>query len=155
MHGGTSRAMRLPIRAQLLLLGLAVGLPAASLFAWHALEKSHEAREEAYARVTLLAGNVANQLDLFLADQEALLARMAQRPLMRALDPKRCDPALLEFAALHPEFMSMGLRAPTGRLVCTTNPKPIRIEGSGQAPWFEEGLRTPGLAASDAVAHPL
>ncbi|NJD88889.1 MAG: PAS domain S-box protein [Betaproteobacteria bacterium] len=155
MHGGISRAMRLPIRAQLLLLGLAVGLPAASLFAWHALEKSNEARQEAYARVTLLAGNVATQLDLFLADQEALLARVAERPLMKALDPKRCDPALLEFASLHPEFMSMGLRDATGRLVCTTNPKPIRIEGSGQAPWFDEALRTPGLAASDAVAHPL
>ena len=79
MHGGISRAMRLPIRAQLLLLGLAVGLPAASLFAWHALEKSNEARQEAYARVTLLAGNVATQLDLFLADQEAMLARVAER----------------------------------------------------------------------------
>ena len=57
MHGETSRAMRLPIRAQLLLLGLAVGLPAASLFAWHALEKSREARQEGYARVTLQARN--------------------------------------------------------------------------------------------------
>lgn len=148
-------ALRLPIRAQLLLLGLAVGLPAVSLFTWHAFEKSNEARQEAFARVRVLAGNVATQLDTFLADQETMLARVAARPLMKALDPKRCDPALLEFAALHPEFMSMGLRDTTGRLVCTSNAKPIRIERPGQEPWFEDGLRTPGLSAGDAVAHPL
>ena len=103
----------------------------------------------------VLAGSVAMQLDAFLADQEAMLGRVAARPLMKALDPKRCDPALLEFAALHPEFMSMGLRDTAGRLVCTSNAKPIRIERPGQEQWFEDGLRTPGLSAGDALAHPL
>jgi PAS domain S-box-containing protein len=148
-------ALRLPIRAQLLLLGLAVGLPAISLFTWHAFEKVDGARQEAYAQVRVLAGGVALQLDAFLADQEAMLGRVAARPLVKALDPKRCDPALLEFAALHPEFMSMGLRDTAGRLVCTSNANPIRIERPGQEQWFEDGLRTPGLSAGDAVAHPL
>ncbi len=148
-------ALRLPIRAQLLLIGITVGLPAVGLFAWHAYEKSVEARESAYSRLTIMAASTATQIDNFLADQEAMLARVAERPLIRALDPGRCDPVIQEFAGLHPDFMSMGLRDTTGKLLCTSNRNPIRIERQGRQRWFEEGLRTPALSAGDAVAHPL
>lgn len=155
MHGKTAMALRLPIRAQLLLLGLAVGLPAAGLFAWHAYETSASLKESAFARVSVLARGTADQLDNFLSEQEGVLARVAARPLVRALDPKRCDPALLEFASLNPDFLSMGLRDATGRLVCTSNRNPIRIERPGQSRWFDEGIQMPGLSAGDATPHPL
>jgi PAS domain S-box-containing protein len=146
-------ALRLPIRAQLLLLGLVVGLPAASLFAWHALEKSNEARQEAYARVSLLAGSVATQLDTFLADQEVILGRVAERPQVRALDRNHCDSATLEFAGLYPEFVTLGVRSADGAPVCTPYPNPPRIQ-PGLVAWFDEGLQTPGLAAGNAFVVP-
>ncbi|MCL4690462.1 MAG: PAS domain S-box protein [Burkholderiales bacterium] len=150
----TPMALRLPVRAQLLLLGLAVGLPAAALFTWHAWETAHGAREAAYAQVTILADTTAAQLDNFLADQEAILSRAAERPLVRALDPARCDPAILQFAGLHAEFVSLGVRDATGRVICTSNRQPARIDGPGQVPWFDEALRTPGLSAGDAFLSP-
>ena len=145
-------AIRLPIRAQLLLLGLAVALPAAALFAWHALETAADARDAAYARVRILAGNAAGQIDAFLADSEALLGRVAERPRVKALDPKRCDPVFEEFVQLHPEFLSLGVRNNAGAVLCSYLRNPLPMQHPGQFAWFEEGLRTPGLAAGDVFS---
>ena len=148
-------AQRLPIRAQLLLVAMAMAIPAAFLFAWHALEKSTEASEAAYGRVRMLAGNATAQIDTFLADYEAVLGRVAARPLVRALDPGRCDPIIDEFVQLHPEFLSLGSRNNAGTVVCSHLANPIRQLPPGRFDWFDEGLRTPGLAAGNAFGgHP-
>lgn len=143
-------ALRLPIRAQLLLLGLALAVPAALLFAWHAADAAKEARSDAYAQVRLLARSAAAQLDDALADYDEMLGRVAGRPLVRALDPRHCDPIIAEFIQMHPEFLSLGVRDASGRVVCSYLPGAQRVERAAGLAWFEEGLRTAGLSAGDA-----
>ena len=48
----------------------------------------------------VIADTRQGQLHTFLADYQALLGRVAEQPLVRSLDPKRCDPAIKELVRL-------------------------------------------------------
>src|SRR5450759_1051445 len=91
---------RLSIRAQLLLLVLSVMLPAAGIFAYYVADESQQAREAAYAKVKILADNTQSNLDQLLREHEAVLSRLAARPLVRALDARNCDPIIAESVRL-------------------------------------------------------
>ena len=100
----------LSIRAQLLVLVLSVVLPAAGIFAYYVVDESQEASAEAYAKVKILAGNTQANLEQLLREHEAVLSRLAARPLVAALDARNCDPLIGEYVRLHPEFTTLAVR---------------------------------------------
>jgi diguanylate cyclase (GGDEF)-like protein/PAS domain S-box-containing protein len=141
---------RLSIRVRLILLVLAVVLPAAGLVAWLIVEESRDARDVAYARVKVLAQDTAADVGMLLRDDAVLLERLAARPLIKALDPRRCDPIVGEYAHLHPEFTTVAVRDRAGNSVCSFLAKPVtQVHGSG-FPWFEEGMRAGKFNVGDA-----
>ena len=144
------RLRHLSIRARLVLLVLAVMLPASGLIAWLVATEARDTRETAYASVKVLAERTADDLGTSLRDKEELLRRIAERPLIRALDPLRCDPIVGEYARLHPEFTTMVLRDRAGNSVCSYIPNPARRIGGEAFPWFEEGVRRGGFNAGNA-----
>ncbi len=141
---------RLSIRAQLLLLVLAVVLPGAGIFAYYVADESQEAGEAAYAKVKILADNTVASLDLILRDHEAVLSRLAERPLVRALDARNFDPVVGEFMRLHPEFNNLGVRDLHANNIYSNQPNPPGPQAAREFPWFQEGIRsgkfTPGNA---------
>ena len=141
---------RWPIRAQLLALVLAVALPAAGLVGYLIYDTEREAIAQAEARVHDIAGRIAQNLALFLRDQEALLARIAERPLVQALNPESCDPVIHEYVGLHPEFTTLALRDLNGAAICSHFPLPLAAGRVAAFPWFQEGVTSPGFRASDA-----
>lgn len=145
---------RLSIRTQLLGLVLAAMLPVAGLVAYGILDAWNEARAAAYRQVSTLALETASKLDLILRDNEALLARLAQRPGMKALDPRNCDPIVREFVSLHPEYTTLGVRDRHANVVCTYLRRPPDAGSVGALPWFIEGLRSERLTVSDAYLGP-
>ena len=144
------RHQRLSIRARLILLVLAIILPTSGLVAWLGAAEVRDTRNTAYASVKVLADNTADELGTLLRDKEELLQRLAVRPLIRALDPLRCDPIVREYARLHPEFTTMVVRDAAGNSVCSYIPNPARRIGGDAFPWFAEGVRRGGFNAGDA-----
>jgi len=133
---------RLSIRAQLLLLVLAVVLPAAGTFAYYVAGEAREARTAAYERLNAIAGNTAARLEGILHEQEELLGRLAARPQVRALDARNCDPIIGEYVTLHPEFTTLAVRDVRANLVCSFNPHPPAPSRVIELAWFQEGLRS-------------
>ncbi len=150
MKSAMNAYSRLSIRQLLLLMVLAILFPVAVILAWFLSGDAQRAREEAHARVRILAANTAADVERHLLRSEETLARLAMRPLVRALDPKTCDPIVTEFVRLNPDFTTLAVRDLKGKVVCSYLPKPIPQLNTQEFPWFEEGLRAGRFTAGDA-----
>ena len=138
------------IRTRLLLLVLAIVLPMTAIAAWYLSVDAEQAREAAYSEVRVLADDTAARLAAILHDNEAVLARLAARPRIRALEAKRCDPILAEYVSLHPEFSTLALRDARANLLCTLVSNPPTAEEVLQNRWFQEVISHGRFAVSDA-----
>jgi len=143
----------LSIRLWLMLLVLAVVLPFAGILAWYLASEEGEAREAAYARVKVLVDVTVARLTLTLRENEQLMAHLAQRPRVKALDPGHCDPFIKEFVGLHEAATALVVRDSAGDLICSflTGGTPIRRLDAKTFPWFQKAVGNGSFRASDAT----
>jgi len=146
----TSPYRHLSIRTQMFLLVLVSMLPAVGILAWQLTAASTQARDAAYAKVKVLADDTAAVLAQVLRENETVLGRLAERPLVRALDAKNCDPIVREYVLLHPEYTTLGVRDLQGNIICSYVPNPVAQLNPRDFPWFEEGLRSGKFTVGDA-----
>jgi diguanylate cyclase (GGDEF)-like protein/PAS domain S-box-containing protein len=143
--------MRRPtIRTQLLVLALAAILPVGGAAIYAIVDASRTSLALAEGEMQNLAATAANEVEERLAESEQILSRLAQRPLVRAVDPRRCDPIIAEFAKLHPDYTNLAIRDVRGNSICSL----LRVPPASMAvkfPWFEEGIRSSGFVAGDAI----
>jgi diguanylate cyclase (GGDEF)-like protein/PAS domain S-box-containing protein len=143
--------MRRPtIRVQLLGLTLAAIVPVAGAVIYAIVDASRISLAQAEREIVNLAATTANEVAARLGESEQLLARLAERPLVRAVDPRRCDPIVAEFARLHPDYTNLAIRDTRGNSVCST----LALPGANIAtrfPWFQEAIRSRGFIAGDAI----
>jgi PAS domain S-box-containing protein len=79
-------------------------------------------QEEAGRNAKQLAAITAADAERFIGESEQMLARVAQRSLVRAMDSKRCDPLFREFRDLLPRYENITTADLGGNLVCTAVP---------------------------------
>jgi diguanylate cyclase (GGDEF)-like protein len=142
--------MRSTIRTQLLVLALAAIVPVAAAMIYAITDASRGSLEQAEGEVRNLAATTANEIAARLAENQQLLSRLAERPLVRAVDPRRCDPIVAEFAKLHPDYTNLAIRDIRGNSVCSLLPIPPANVAT-KFPWFQEGIRSSGFVAGDAI----
>ena len=142
---------RRSVRVKIVLLVLTTLLPAAAMLAWLLAVHLREAREAAHAKVEILAVSTRDDVERLLKQAEAVLTRLAERPLVKALDPSRCDTVVTEFVQLYPQFSRLGLLDAQGRIVCAYLPDPQTQSGLESAPWLVEALESGRFFASGAV----
>ena len=138
------------LRKQIVLLVLAIVLPAVGLVGWLLAGTLQQARGHAEAQVRILAEGAAGNLERYLHHSELTLGRLAARPLVKALDPNRCDPVITELVGLNPEFTTLGLRDLQGNSVCAYPPSAVRQTSVRDAAWFTEGVRRGAFTVSNA-----
>ncbi len=139
----------LTIPARLILLVLAVIVPAAGLVAWLILAESREANEVGYASIKAIARETAADLGVLLRDNQVLLEQLAERPLVRALNASQCDPVIGEYVGLQPGFTTLAVRDLHGKIICTF-PSALRAQIGGELyPWFKESGRSGGFNVGD------
>ncbi|WP_395703031.1 PAS domain S-box protein [Aquabacterium sp.] len=146
---------RLTIRWRIMLLTLAILLPVALVLAWFLAADVRHAREAALREVSILARGTADDVQRLLGQTATMMARLAERPLVKAMDPARCDPLLAEFVQLNPEHVAIAVRDRDGRAVCSHRPdgKPLPADAR-QFPWFEAALRGDRFMASNLFMLP-
>lgn len=143
------------IQTRLLALVLAIFVPSAALLGWFLLAAVAEARNAAYAQVQVIADITSSNLGLVLADTESMLARLAVRPLVQAMDPQHCDPLIAQLVTLQPEYTELAIRDLAGNVICSHLPNSVRQYQPDQHPWFFEGVRSGGLFVTDALLGPV
>ena len=141
---------RLSIRSQLLVLVLGLTVPATAFFAWHFAATYREATAAADVKLNILAANVTSSLEDMLEDNEQVLGRLAERPLVKALDPRHCDPILGLYIEARPEYSTLAVRDAKGNIVCTRLSNPPPANSVREAPWFKSALRWGRFTVSDA-----
>jgi len=140
---------RLSIRTQLTLLVLAFMLAAISAFAWYLTTDFHNASKAAYAEARLLADNTAATFTTLLRNNEDVLDRLANRPLIKKLDSNNCDPLINDYVYLHPEFNPLAIRDINGNSICVNRPHPLPAAAIVNYPWFRDGISSGKFLASD------
>ncbi|MBE0624641.1 MAG: PAS domain S-box protein [Burkholderiales bacterium] len=140
---------RLSIRSQLLVLVLFVVLASVAFTAWHIADDARQAREAAYARVSLVADEIAKQLELTLRDHEVMLGLVAAEfrgnPPVRA---PRFDPE--QFVRNRPQLANLGVRDLQANNIYSHRPNPTPPEAALKFPWVAQGLRSESFAAGNA-----
>lgn len=145
---------RLSVRAQFMLLVVAVSVPMLGLLAYH-LEKGRQtARQVAFERVRVLARGTAGGLEALLRDHAAVLERIALRPQVRALDASACDPIITEFVRLYPEFTNLVVQDLAGQNDCSFLAKKITRAQLQEVPGFQEALGRDGMTVGAPISAP-
>ena len=141
---------QISIRVWLLLLTLVIAIPATGGVIWFAVRDIRDARETAYNSVRVLSSQIARQLEGMDREHENLLARLAQRPLIRAVDSRNCDPIIGHSTVLFPKYTTLGVRDRDGNPVCSFIPKPPGADVVREFPWFIDGLRNEKFTVGNA-----
>ncbi|MCX7669810.1 MAG: hypothetical protein N2439_07050, partial [Anaerolineae bacterium] len=94
--------LHLSIRTHLFLLTILVALPFIGLLAYTAYVKAQMDVQRGRNMSSNIAQIVAAYTGQFIAEAADTLARLAGRPLVRAMDPGRCDPIFADVLALNP-----------------------------------------------------
>lgn len=148
---------RWSVRAQLMLLVAAVLLPALLALGLFFIHERAESLTHAYERVALLSRNSSLDLGEMLRDHEAVLGRMAQRPLVKALDARQCDPIIGEYTQLHPAYTNLVVRDLSGRNDCSALARKLAPgqQAVDLVPGYLEAQRRDGLTVGAAHLGPL
>jgi len=141
---------RLTIRIQLLGLALAAILPMAGAVLYAIFDASRASLAQSEREIDNLVSSVANEVAARIAEDQQLLVTLAQRPLIRAMNPRRCDPVIAEFGDLHPDYTNLAIRDVQGNSVCSLLAIPAASVAT-RFPWFREGIRSGGFVAGDAI----
>jgi diguanylate cyclase (GGDEF)-like protein/PAS domain S-box-containing protein len=128
-----------PIRRHLFALVLAIILPMAGLLVYSLQSSLRSSLAEASATTLTLAQIAAADAQRFVHDSGALLAGLARRPKVRALDPADCDPILTDFNAFLPQFANLAIADQAGRVVCSARPQPNgKLASVAGAAWLKQ-----------------
>jgi diguanylate cyclase (GGDEF)-like protein/PAS domain S-box-containing protein len=145
---------RLSIRIQLILLVLIVLVPVFAAFIKGLADERQMAREAAYAQLKYQVALTAASLSTFFESNRAVLGRLAQRPKVKLLNGRDCDPMLREYAALHREFANVVVRDLDGGNDCSVLPGDVTQEQLMTNPWFQQALQRNDFLVGDSfVGH--
>ncbi len=143
-------SIRARIGALALVILVSVGIP----FAWLLTQNLNRARDAVHAKVDLVAAGAAQDIEQYLRQTENVMRRLAERPLVRALDPARCDPLLADAVVLNHEFVAYGVRDLDARPVCSYHATPTPAALLRQFPWYAQARQGSGFFASSAFQRP-
>ncbi len=133
-----------------LLLMLAIGLlPAIAGTAWYLRQLRDIAVQDAFEQAIVVAGGTSERLRWMLQDAQGMLAAVAARPKVQAMDGDGCDSIFDDFRDLSPAFKALSLRRLDGSSVCSELAQPPSQQSVAAAAWFQAALRQPGFHASD------
>ncbi|WP_213959295.1 MULTISPECIES: PAS domain S-box protein [unclassified Variovorax] len=108
----------MPIRTRIVLLVMGVMLPVAMLLAAVLANDFRRAELAGGEKVGILATGTAADLKRMLDQFEWVLARVSERPLVKALDPAGCDPLVEEVLNLNPAIAGVAVLDAQGRVIC-------------------------------------
>jgi signal transduction histidine kinase len=133
---------QMSIRDALLAL---VSIPLLALFVELAYDSySENVADVAHAQqiITAINDSTIAQAAQFLTNSRQMLAVLANRPQVRALNPAKCDPILANLKLLYASYANFLTLDKHGRVVCSVRPLPPDTTGPDPKFYFAEITRT-------------
>lgn len=128
-----------PIRRYLLALVLAIAIPTAILWAYSLQANVRRDAAEAGSSTLTLAQIAAADAQRLVQDSGSLLAGLALRPKVQALDQADCDGILVDFRHFLPQFANIAIANQDGTVVCSAMPqRGDTLASVAGAAWFTE-----------------
>jgi signal transduction histidine kinase/ActR/RegA family two-component response regulator len=119
-----AEASRRPILFELARLATVVALPLLAVIAFLLVDGARREVAHATDEARGIADETAARTERFLGDFRATLEAVAQRPLVRAMDPANCDPALPTLRELYPRAGNIIVVDREGWILCGAKPPP-------------------------------
>jgi PAS domain S-box-containing protein len=123
------------IQGELALFVALLVLPLVAVIAYLLQDRARHDVADAEAVVRRLADNGNERAARLVEEARATLEAVARRPLVRAMDPARCDPDLRHLLELYPRASNFLVVDRTGRILCGAIPPPpgrvVRIKDEG------------------------
>lgn len=141
---------RSSVRAKIWLLVLSMLLLSGVVLGWLLFADLEDARADADDLVTRISADTAGKVTRYLSRTEAIMARLAQRPMVKALRAHQCDPMIGEYAQLHEEYAALAVLDLQGHLVCADLTKPFPQVNERLLTLLGDGIRSAKFNASDA-----
>lgn len=110
--------------------------------------EAHRARDTAHEKVRILAVGSAADLQRVLDRFASVLERLSDRPLVKAMDPQRCDPLVSEFVRLIPVALGYAVRDAGGSILCAAAAGPFPLPPAADAASVDQVVPAGGFAAS-------
>lgn len=127
------------IRSHLLLLVLAVSIPLVAIVGYGIYNDMQQTIVHTKTSLRRVASMMVSNMGGRIANARQTLERLAARPLVKRLDPRNCDPWLMELHTVNSGYSNIVCTDPNGVAVCSTAPqsddKPVDF---GKAPWFQK-----------------
>jgi len=150
------------VRTLLTALVLATGLPMAALLGWNVWRETRSQVDEANRLVRGVAVDQAMEVLQFMQGQQRMAAAVAQRGLVRRLDPAACDPLVMGLPLIDPNIREIAILNASGQIVCGAQ---VRDAAAGPPEWLPRllasGVPTLGHPSGEggiwtfSVAHPI
>lgn len=129
------------LRLLLNLLVLATALPLLLLLGYHMVRGARLEVDQARQLVRSLAQVTATDTAAALTEAERFARTLAEKPLVRTLDPAHCDPALQDLLKLNHHFVNVATANAAGDTVCSVLDPPGGTRPNIRAaPWFRRVL---------------
>ena len=101
-----------------------LAVPLVAVIAYLMLDRARHDVADAEQAVQRLADNGVDRAARFVEDARVTLEALAKRPLVRAMDPARCDPDLRHLLDLYPRASNFLVVDREGRILCGAIPPP-------------------------------
>lgn len=113
---------RWSIRLYLLGLMLALLAPLLGLLGWLVYTQAENSFRERQVSTMTLAQLTASHTTQLLSESELMLTRLAERPLVRAMNPSRCDPLFTDLLDLQRQYSNFLIINASGQILCSALP---------------------------------
>jgi PAS domain S-box-containing protein len=138
------------IGTSVILGALLVAAPFLGLLAWQAYDQVGSTTRTTEAAALARAQAVAADTGQLVDATRLLLGALAELPPVRALDPERCGPVLVDEVAHEPEYANLLLADRSGRVVCSAVPQPSDPFSVADRPWFGQAVRADAFTIGGA-----
>jgi len=148
--------MPAPLRAYLLQLVVALVIPLVGMIGYNAYRDADDAVARARTAQRPLTAIIASDATHKIQTGRETLRRIAERPLIRAMDPQRCDNVLTDLHALTPGFANLVQTDLQGQVVCAAVPPPAgKTISVGTTDWFRKAAEAQQFSVGSAHIGPI
>ena len=131
---------RTSIRTQLFALAFGVAAPVIGLLGYLLYLDAGNAVDRAGDAALRLAQTTAAETGKYFNQNRAFMERMAKRPMIRAMDPARCDPLINDLQPLTVALVAIYVANLKGELICSNQPIPAGVTIADRE-WFRRATR--------------
>src|SRR5260221_6450571 len=115
------------VAVELAILAMIVAVPLAGMIAYLLYDTARRDEQHAAGLAMQMAVTTADRAERFIESTRKALEALAKRPLIRAMDLKRCDPQLADLNELYGRPANIVVINLDGRIICGATPPPRNV----------------------------